>query len=335
MKLDEHLRVVPELAERLDNPDPMTYVVTLRRGVRFHDGHELTSADVVYTFRSLLDPAFVSPRKGAFRDAAVGRRARSLHGRVHAEGAVRVVSDQPRDAGSCRTAPGRRFASIRSAPGPYRFVRYAVDDRLELARVRRLLRRPPDATTASCCKIVPDDIMRGLELRKGTMDLVVNDLAPDIVHQLEQRADVCRRVEAPGVDYQYIGLNLRDPILQDVRVRQALALRDRSPGDRRLPAPRPGDAGRRACCRRCRGRSRRTCFAFRYDPGEGARAARRGRLSRSGRRRPAPRLAPDAEGVEHRVQPAAVGGHSAEPARGRHRRSTSAPTSSRRCTPTC
>ncbi len=68
MTLDEHLRVVPELAERLDNPDPTTYVAVLRRGVRFHDGHELTSADVVYTFTSLLDPAFVSPRKGAYRD---------------------------------------------------------------------------------------------------------------------------------------------------------------------------------------------------------------------------------------------------------------------------
>ena len=30
-------------------------------------------------------------------------------------------------------------------------------------------------------------------------------------------------VESPGVDYQYVGLNLRDPILADVRVRQALA----------------------------------------------------------------------------------------------------------------
>src|SRR5437667_6888621 len=25
---------------RIDNPDPRTYVATLRRGVRFHDGHE-------------------------------------------------------------------------------------------------------------------------------------------------------------------------------------------------------------------------------------------------------------------------------------------------------
>lgn len=52
MTLDEHLRVVPDLAERLENPDPTTYLATLRRGVKFHDGHELTSADVVYTFRS-------------------------------------------------------------------------------------------------------------------------------------------------------------------------------------------------------------------------------------------------------------------------------------------
>ena len=39
-------------------------------GVQFHDGRELTSADVVYTFRRFLDPAFVSGRKGAYRDLA-------------------------------------------------------------------------------------------------------------------------------------------------------------------------------------------------------------------------------------------------------------------------
>lgn len=71
-------------------------------------------------------------------------------------------------------------------------------------------------------KIVPDDVMRGLELEKGTMDLVVNDLAPDIVYQMRQD-DRLQVVEAPGVDYQYIGLNTEDATLRDVRVRQALA----------------------------------------------------------------------------------------------------------------
>jgi peptide/nickel transport system substrate-binding protein len=71
-------------------------------------------------------------------------------------------------------------------------------------------------------RIVPDTIMRGLELQKGTMDVVVNDLEPDIVHQLGRDARL-QLVKSPGTDYQYIGVNLRDPILKDVRVRQAIA----------------------------------------------------------------------------------------------------------------
>jgi len=53
------------------------------------------------------------------------------------------------------------------------------------------------------------------------MDIVVNDLAPDIIHQLEQDPRL-QAVQSPGTDYQYIGINLRDPILADQRVRQAI-----------------------------------------------------------------------------------------------------------------
>jgi peptide/nickel transport system substrate-binding protein len=39
----------------------------LRQGVRFHDGRPLTSADVKFTFESILNPATHSPKAGAFR----------------------------------------------------------------------------------------------------------------------------------------------------------------------------------------------------------------------------------------------------------------------------
>ena len=67
MTLDEHLNAEPQLAESIENPDPLTWVISVRRGVKFHDGHELTSADVAYTFRSLLEPGFISALKGAYR----------------------------------------------------------------------------------------------------------------------------------------------------------------------------------------------------------------------------------------------------------------------------
>jgi peptide/nickel transport system substrate-binding protein len=96
-----------------------------------------------------------------------------------------------------------------------------VDDQLELTANPTYWGGAP-RNAGLVLKIVPDDVMRGLELRKATMDVVVNDLAPDIVYQMRQDPHL-RVVEAPGVDYQYIGLNLQDAILKDVRVRRALA----------------------------------------------------------------------------------------------------------------
>src|ERR1051326_5093098 len=51
---DEHLNVQPQLADRWDIPDPLTYVFHLHHGVKFHDGRPLTSRDVKWTFDSLL-----------------------------------------------------------------------------------------------------------------------------------------------------------------------------------------------------------------------------------------------------------------------------------------
>jgi peptide/nickel transport system substrate-binding protein len=218
--LDASMRLAPKLAERLDHPTPTTYVVTLKRGVPFHDGHELTSADVVFTFRSFLDPEFVSPRKGGYRELKA----------VDADGRYRVVFTlhQPFLTFPINLVmpivPAEAGAGLSRRPvgtGPYRFVRYAVDDRVELEPFPQYFGGAP-RNAGLVLKVVPDDIMRGLELRKGTTDIVVNDLTPDIAYQLEKSQQLTI-VEAPGVDYQYLGLNLRDPILKDVRVRQALA----------------------------------------------------------------------------------------------------------------
>lgn len=220
MELDEHLRVAPRLAASLEHPDPLTYIATLRRGVRFHDGHELTAADVVFTFGKFLEADFVSPRKGGYRELAS----------VKASDPYTVVFTLKRPFQSfpinliMPIVPADAGAGLRDHPvgtGPYRFVRHDVDDRIVLEANRDYWAGAPK-NGGLILKIVPDDVMRGLELRKGTVDLVVNDIAPDIVHQLRER-DGLQVVQSPGLDYQYVGLNLQDKILSDVRVRQALA----------------------------------------------------------------------------------------------------------------
>src|SRR5882672_3789668 len=47
--VDENARLVPGLAASWRAVDPMTWEFKLRRGVRFHDGSELTAEDVAFS----------------------------------------------------------------------------------------------------------------------------------------------------------------------------------------------------------------------------------------------------------------------------------------------
>ena len=222
LAIDDQLKVVAgldALAARLDNPDPLTYIVHLRSGVRFHDGHELTSKDVVYTFSSFLDPDFVSGKKAAYQMMesvealdryTVRFKLKQPFSSFPSQLVLQVVPDGAGD--SLRTFP--------IGTGPYRFAKYVLDEQVELTAFEGYWDGLPQ-NAGVVLRIVPDETMRGLELRKGTADIVVNDVSPDVAYQLQK--DRLKITTGQGVDYTYIGMNLRDTALQDKRVRQAIA----------------------------------------------------------------------------------------------------------------
>src|ERR1700712_503977 len=61
VKFDADMKVVGDLAESWSNPDPTTWEFKLHRGVKFHDGSDLTADDVVFTFQRIADEKFASP----------------------------------------------------------------------------------------------------------------------------------------------------------------------------------------------------------------------------------------------------------------------------------
>lgn len=219
LRIDDRLRVVPDLATALDWPDPTTYVVTIPSGVTFHDGRALTVRDVAYTFRRFLDPAFVSGRKGAYRSLVAVEildeaRVAFRLAEPSASFPINLVM------GIVPEGTGPEAARQPIGSGPYRLAAFRPDDTTTLAPFERYHRGAP-ANAGLVLRVIPDDTMRGLELRKGSIDIVVNDLAPDLVAGLRKSTDL-QIVTAPGTDYAYLGFNLRDPILQDVRLRQAI-----------------------------------------------------------------------------------------------------------------
>jgi peptide/nickel transport system substrate-binding protein len=218
VRLDDNLKVVPDVAESLERPDEVTYVAKLRHGVTFHDGSAFTANDVAYTFRSFLDPKFRG-RSGAYTNVKsveiVDPYTVAFHLKTpSASFPINLVMGIVKD--------GSGAANVRSpiGTGPYKLVSFKPDDRIVLARYDGYFDGPA-RNSGVVMKVVPDDTMRGLELRKGAVDLVVNDVSPDIVWQM-QREGKLRMATGPGTDYAYIGLNLKDPLLQRLEVRQAI-----------------------------------------------------------------------------------------------------------------
>jgi len=218
VRIDDDLRVVPALAETFEQLDPLTYVATLRPGVLFHNGRELTAADVVYTFRSLIDPEFRG-RTGAYRllgavDALDDYTVRFTLKEPFASFPINLVM------GIVQDGSGAANSRQPIGTGPYRLASFVADDRVVLAPFDEHYQGRP-VNEGIVLKVVPDDTMRGLELRKGTVDLVVNDIAPDIVAQLQNEGRL-QVITGPGTDYAYMGMNLRDPILSNRDVRRAI-----------------------------------------------------------------------------------------------------------------
>jgi len=71
-------------------------------------------------------------------------------------------------------------------------------------------------------RIVPEAIVRALELRKGTADIEMSSLSPDMVPVLARQPGIAV-TEEPGTNYSYVAFNFDSPALAQRDVRQALA----------------------------------------------------------------------------------------------------------------
>jgi peptide/nickel transport system substrate-binding protein len=220
LTIADDLRIVPDLAVRFETTDAQTYIAAIPPGVHFHDGREMTSTDVAYTFRRFLDPAFVSGKKGAFRDLRSVEIVDRYTVAFHLKAPSGAFPASLTNLGIVPDGTGPEAARAPIGSGPYRLREFVPDDHVTLDAFQDYYRGAP-ANTGLVVKVVPDDTMRGLELRKGDVDLVVNDLAPDLVYGLRE-AGRLQVVTSPGTDFAYIGLNLRDPLLAEPRVRQAI-----------------------------------------------------------------------------------------------------------------
>lgn len=248
---DARMNIVPDLAERWEMPDPVTYIFHLRRGVKFHDGRAVGAADVKFTFDSILSGAVKTTKRSAFGmvEAIETRDDSTVVFHLREPYASFLWNFTRPGVGIVPRGSGAEMAKHPIGSGPFRFVSATMDEEVILERnpgyfgsttapvsasgAEALLpvnnnsaaginSRPSGAIERVRFRIVPDAIVRALELRKGSADVVINSLTPDMAVTLAKERGIVAD-DQPGTVLAYVAFNFEDAILAHREVRQALA----------------------------------------------------------------------------------------------------------------
>ncbi|MEQ1487136.1 MAG: ABC transporter substrate-binding protein [Methylotenera sp.] len=83
------------------------------------------------------------------------------------------------------------------------------------------LKRVKDKQTISFIE-VKDPTVRVLKLLHGEVDLLQGELPPELVKHLQIKPEIIVKT-GMGANFSYLGLNMQDPVLKQLKVRQAIA----------------------------------------------------------------------------------------------------------------
>ncbi len=220
---DASFHFTPALAERWEQPDPRTDIFHLRAGVHFHDGRALTSRDVKWTLNSMRDGTVITARAASYAsiDTIETPDARTVILHLKQPDNFLLANLSTGAMGIVPEGAGKDFWRNPVGTGPFKFVSQQIDQDVVVERNAQSWAAVPKIERVRFA-VVPDSITMSLELEKGSADVESNAVPMDALPVLASRADL-EVSDAPGTQVQYLGFNLRDPLLKDVRVRQAIA----------------------------------------------------------------------------------------------------------------
>jgi peptide/nickel transport system substrate-binding protein len=224
VRFDADMNPVPELAESWEvSRDGLTWTFKLRQGVKFHDGQEMTSADVKFTFDRLFEK---SPGKSDF--IAVDKvEPAGTH-------AVKFITKEP-FAGLLAALGGfwgfiiseagiKKHGDLNKAAlgtGPFMLVDWKVEQQMVLRKHPGYFKKGRPYLDEVNLRTIPDEANIVAALRTGQIHHAF--IEDNKNYNLLKDEKVLAGYRSSRLGYDFLNINASRGPLKDVRVRQAIS----------------------------------------------------------------------------------------------------------------
>ncbi len=241
VQFDTHLKPLPALAEFWEaSRDGRTWTFTLRRGVMFHHGREVTAHDVVYSFTRLLNPQKPVPMTELFRciqgaEEFMQGKTDNLKGLKAVDRyTLQIVLEEPLASslvvlGLTHVAVvpreeeeqrGNQFGRAPVGTGPFKFVRWEPNQEIVLEANDRYYEGRPFLDTV-VFKIDSSSEETFAEFLQGNLEetIIPGGMTEEV--RADPKYRQYQRVRISNLSLSYIGFNTQREPFDNRLVRQA------------------------------------------------------------------------------------------------------------------
>jgi len=231
VKYDRDLNLVGDLAESWDiSEDGLTITFHLRKGVLWQDGKEFTAEDVLFGYRTIIDPKTPTAYAGDFLEVKNAEAVDPYTFRVvYKEPFAPALSSWtnlvvlPKHLVEGQDITKSSLARKPVGMGPFRLAKWNTQEKIVLVANPDYFEGRP-YLDRYIMRVIPDPATMFLELKSGGLDWM--GLSPI---QYQRQTDTpffkenFKKYKYLSFSYTYLGYNLKNPLFKDKRVRQAIS----------------------------------------------------------------------------------------------------------------
>jgi peptide/nickel transport system substrate-binding protein len=230
MRLDENLGVQPDLAESAPtvSADGKQVTVNLRKGVKFHNGDPLTSADVKYTFERIIDTKTAAVARSFFADVATitAPNESSVVFDLKAPNAALIAYMAHPNTGIVSKKIGEANVDLSKketaiGSGPFKLAEWVPDNYMRFEANKDYYVSGQPYLDGVRINVIPDEtgITAALRTKAADMGIIFD---AKVARTLRSETGVSLSAK-PSLSYNLLFVNTKRKPFDNIKVRQAIA----------------------------------------------------------------------------------------------------------------